>query len=140
MLGADTEGLRRILVELIGYGLASTVALAADITVLTTLVNVAGWHYLLASIAAFAAGSLVSYAISARFVFRDHVVANKALELGYFVALGLVGLLVNSVTLFIAVGTAGMGLVTAKMIAAVCTFGANFTLRRSLLFSRAGGR
>lgn len=118
-----------------GYALASAVALAADTSVLALLVRQAGWHYLPASAVAFTTGALVAYLLSVRFVFRARVVRNRTLELGYFVSLGLAGLLVNSATLFVAVGAAGLGLISAKMIAAACTFATNFTLRRSLLFS-----
>ncbi len=36
---------------------------------------------------------------------------------------------------FVAVSAAGLGLMTGKLVAAVCTFATNFTLRRQLLFS-----
>jgi putative flippase GtrA len=123
--------------ELVGYGLASVAALAADAGILRALVTVAGWHYLPASAVSFIAGAAVAYLLSIRFVFRFRQVSNGALEFGYFVALGLVGLLVNAAVLAIAISSAGLGLITAKLIAAICTFATNFMLRRKLLFSPA---
>ena len=132
---------RTLLLQVFGYGLVSAIALAVDVAVLQGLVRMAGWHYLVASALAFGAGATVAYALSVRFVFESHRVANRSLEFGYFVALGLAGLLVNAGALFVAVSAAGLSLVTAKLLAAACTFATNFTLRRQLLFSpsRASG-
>ncbi len=127
--------MRTLLLQVFGYALVSAVALAVDVSVLQGLVSVAGWHYLLASGLAFTAGAAVAYLLSVRFVFESHRVGNRSLEFGYFVALGLAGLLVNAGALFVGVSAAGLSLVTAKLFAAVCTFATNFTLRRQLLFS-----
>jgi putative flippase GtrA len=43
---------------------------------------------------------------------------------------------VNSATLFLAVRGASLGLASAKLLAAACTFATNFTLRRQFLFSQ----
>jgi len=115
--------------------LASAVALVADTSVLYALVNLAGWHYLPASLLAFTAGAAVAYLLSVRFVFRFRQLRNPSLEFVSFVTLGLVGLLVNAAALFVAISAVGLGLITAKLFATGCTFAANFTLRRQLLFS-----
>jgi putative flippase GtrA len=125
----------RLLTEVGGYGLVSLVALAVDTSVLYACVNMAGWHYLPASVLAFAAGATVAYLLSVRFVFRFRQLRNSSLEFASFLALGLVGLLVNAAALFTAISAVGLGLITAKMFAAGCTFAANFTLRRQFLFS-----
>jgi putative flippase GtrA len=126
---------RRLWFEVWRYGLASAIALAVDTSLLRGLVKWLGWHYLPASAVGFTAGATVAYALSVRFVFRGGKLHNRYLELATFVALGLAGLVVNSVVLFLAIGRAGMGLITAKLLAAGCTFATNFTLRRQLLFS-----
>jgi putative flippase GtrA len=125
------------LIELIGYGFASLAALSVDTWILRALVKVVGWHYLPASIASFISGAAVAYLLSTWFVFRSHRVTNHALEFGYFLALGVVGLGVNTLVLWISIGGAGLGLITSKLLAAVCTFITNFVLRRWLLFSRS---
>jgi putative flippase GtrA len=130
-----TNSFRMLVFQAASYGLVSAVALAVDVSVLQGLVKAAGWHYLLASAVAFGAGATVAYLLSVRFVFKSHQIDNRPLEFGYFVALGLAGLLVNAGALFVAISAAGVGLVTAKLLAAVCTFATNFTLRRQLLFA-----
>jgi putative flippase GtrA len=130
--------MRKLLVELFGYGLASAAALAIDISILQALVYLAGWHYLPASAVAFICGSAVAYLLSVRFVFRFRQVENGALEFGYFVGLGAAGLAVNAAALFVSISAAGLNLFTAKLVAAACTFGTNFALRRQLLFAPTG--
>jgi putative flippase GtrA len=126
--------MRKLFTEVLGYGLVSLVALAVDASVLYVFVNVVGWHYLLASVLAFSAGATVAYLLSVRFVFRFRHLRNPSLEFASFVALGLAGLLVNAAALFVAISAAGLGLITAKVLAAGCTFATNFTLRRQFLF------
>jgi putative flippase GtrA len=129
------EPVRRFFLEVLGYGLVSAVALGADIALLRLMVEGAGMNFLPANALAFAVGALIAYFLSVRFVFRFHHLRNRGWEFASFVALGLVGLLVNSVALFLAISMAGLGLVTAKLLAAACTFATNFTLRRQLLFA-----
>jgi putative flippase GtrA len=126
--------MRNLLGEVFRYGLVSAVALGVDTSVLYVFVNVVGWHYLAASVPAFSAGATVAYLLSVRFVFRFRHLRDARLEFTSFVALGLAGLLVNAAALFVATNAAGVGLITAKVLAAGCTFATNFTLRRECLF------
>ena len=128
---------RKLLLQVFGYGVVSAIALAVDMSLLRSLVSWAGWHYLPASAVAFTAGAVVAYLLSVRFVFPTRKLHNPYLEFISFLALGLAGLLVNATALFIAISGAGLGLLTAKLFAAGCTFATNFTLRRQLLFSPA---
>jgi putative flippase GtrA len=121
--------------ELLGYGLVSCVALGVDMCVLHGLVDGFGWHYLPAGAVAFLAGAALSYLLSVRFVFSTRKLHNPYLECIAFIT--LVGLAVNAGAMFIAIGTVGLGLTAGKLFAAGCTFAANFTLRRRLLFTTA---
>lgn len=121
--------------ELTGYGLASAMALIADTLILRCLVVNAGWNYLPASIASFICGAAVAYLLSIRFVFKHRRTVNHATEFSYFLVLGVVGLLVNTIVLWLTVGLANRNLITSKLFAAICTFSTNFVLRRWLLFS-----
>jgi putative flippase GtrA len=126
---------RAVVVEVLGYGLVSAIALAIDAAILRTLVVIWGWHYLPASVVAFISGAAVAYVLSVRFVFRSRQVNNRVLEFGYFLLLGVVGLLVNAAALSLAITGIGLGLLKAKACAAACTFTTNFILRRALLFT-----
>jgi putative flippase GtrA len=127
--------LRRLAVEAFGYGLVSVVAFAVDTAALYTLVHQGRWHYLPASVLGFMCGATVAYLLSVRFVFGFHQLRSRPQEFASFVGLGLVGLVMNAAVLSAAISGVGLGLVTAKVIAAGCTFATNFTLRRQLLFA-----
>ena len=88
--------------EVVAYGLATLVAFSLDIGLLTLLVSRLGIHYAVAAALSFVAGGVLLYALCVRFVFRMRRVANRTLELSYFVALGIAGLVVQTVV--IAVG------------------------------------
>ena len=126
--------------ELLGYGLASGVALLADMGLLTGLVKLAHWPYLAAASLAFIAGAAVAYVLSVRFVFHHRHSVRRTVEFSSFVGLGLAGLVVNAGVMFVAVSAAGIALVPAKLLAAGATFTTNFTLRRQLLFAPARKR
>lgn len=122
--------------EFFKYALASGAALLVDVSLLAGLVSGAGWPYLPASAISFVAGGLALYLLSITVVFRFRRVPNPALELPLFVVLGLAGLAVNCLIMFVAVGTLHVGYLAAKGGAAVCTFSVNFLLRRNAMFTR----
>jgi putative flippase GtrA len=124
--------------ELFGYGLASGLALLADMGTLAALVTQAHWPYLAAASLSFIAGAAVAYLLSVRFVFRHRHIERRTVEFSSFVGLGLVGLVVNAAVLLVAVSGAGIALIPAKVLAAGATFTTNFALRRQMLFAPPG--
>ncbi len=131
------HSLPRLVREVCTYGTASVAALGADIGLLALLVSVAHVHYLPAATLSFIAGGVVLYVLSVKVVFRHRRVANHALELSYFLVLGVVGLFVNASVVWLAVEWGQLHYMVGKMIAACCTFGVNFILRRQFLFTPA---
>ncbi|HEY1900564.1 MAG TPA: GtrA family protein [Steroidobacteraceae bacterium] len=127
----------KLCVEATKYAAASAVALGADYAVLVALTRFAGWHYLWANSVSFLTGAVIAYVLSVRFVFSAHRLHSRQLEITSFVLIGLVGLAVSELVLFVTVGRLGIDLLVAKALAAGCSFIANFALRRQLLF-RAG--
>lgn len=121
--------------ELLGYGAASAIALGVDGSIFALLVGPGRWHYLPASVLAFLGGGLVAYALSVKFVFQQHRLRRRSLEIIFFLALGTVGIGVNTLVLSLAIEVAGIGLLAAKLCAAGCTFATNFAMRRNLLFA-----
>src|SRR5689334_9766314 len=99
------------------YGAFSAGALAVDVGTLQLLNAVLGLHYLVASIISFVAGGVALYAMSVRFVFKARRVDNRTLELSFFLALGLIGLVINSVVLYVAVGAWHLPVLGGKLMA-----------------------
>lgn len=122
--------------EFIKYTGASACALAVDVAVLWMLARATGVHYLVAATAAFACGAAVAYWLCIKFVFSFRRIDKTAPEFGMFCAIGIFGLLVNTIVLGTAVGLFGIHLLVAKAGSAAITFLSNFAFRKLLLFSR----
>lgn len=118
-----------------GYSLASAAALATDVAILVALVEWLHWHYLVAATVSFVAGAALAYFLVTRFVFKYRRVRDRRLEFAIFVAVGLVGLVVNGATIYALVEYVAAPYLAAKAAAASLTFFTNFIARRSLLFT-----
>ena len=114
--GQATAGFPRVLVDLTGYGLVSVVALACDAI-------------------AFTVGMAVAYALSIRFVFPSRRALTREAEAGGFFAVGMLGLVLTQVLLFLLVSKLGMPVALAKAPTAVVVFLFNFVCRRGLVFA-----
>jgi putative flippase GtrA len=125
--------MKQLLREFSGYGLASAVALSIDMGLLLALVH-GGAHYIAASAASFTAGVVVAYWLSITLAFRSHRMQDRRLEFLGFVAIGVIGLIINTSVIYTAVQFLGLHYMLAKGAAAVFTFAFNFIVRRQLLF------
>jgi putative flippase GtrA len=121
--------------EIVRYGFISVVAFAVDVALLALLTGKLGVHYLAAATASFIAGGVVAYFLSIRYVFRHRRLQERTYEGVAFVALGVAGLVVNTIVMALVVGGAGAHVLVGKMAAACATFGVNFLLRKLVLFT-----
>jgi putative flippase GtrA len=123
--------------QFLKYGLASALALAVDWALMVGLTEFAGLPYLASATVGFAAGMVVAYTLSVRFVFSERRLRSPAAELMIFALVGLAALALNHVLLLVLVERFGMHYAAAKAPVAVACFLLNFTLRKALLFSSA---
>lgn len=121
--------------EFLSYGLVSVAALALDTGLLRALVRQCRWNYLLASVLSFLAGAVFAYFLSIRFVFRFRAVENRTLEFFIFIAFGIMGSVINALSMAVAISGLGLSLMPAKALAAICTFTSSFFLRQRILFA-----
>lgn len=124
----------KLISEIIRYAGVSAVAFLADFSVLLLLASVL--HYLVAATCGFILGGLVAYLLSVRYVFDQRRLADRRAELGLFIVLGLAGLILNLITISLAVESWSLPLALGKVLASGVTFASNFTLRKWLLFSQ----
>jgi putative flippase GtrA len=124
---------KQLLREFSGYGVASVAALSVDMGLLWSFVHV-GINYILASVASFTAGAAVAYWLSITLAFRRHRLRDRRVELLGFVAIGMMGLIINTSVIYTAVQVLGLHYMLAKSAAAGFTFAFNFIVRRQLLF------
>jgi len=124
---------KQLLREFSGYGVASAAALSVDMGLLWAFVHV-GIDYILASVASFTAGAVVAYWLSITLAFRHHRLRDRRVELLGFIAIGVMGLIINTSVIYTAVKFLGLHYMLAKSAAAGFTFAFNFIVRRQLLF------
>ena len=93
-------------------------------------------HYLIGATLGFVIGSIVCYVLSLRWVFDEHRYGSRALEIGIFVAIGLVGLGLNNSIMWGLVEFAHVNYAASKIVAAGFVLLCNFAARRTILFSR----
>lgn len=127
------SGMRVTATELLRYLAVSGVALAVDTATLLLAANFV--HYLWAATLGFLLGAVTSYLLSVRWVFRHRrLAAFPKTEFAAFAAVGVAGLGLNNLAIYVAVEHAGLGLLAAKALAAMLTFSFNFGLRKWGLF------
>lgn len=127
------RGLHATAAELLRYLAVSGVALVVDTAGLLLAARFV--HYLWAATLGFLLGAATSYLLSVHWVFRHRrLAAFPKTEFAAFAAVGGVGLALNNLAIYVAVGQVGLSLLAAKAAAALLTFSFNFGLRKWGLF------
>jgi len=94
-------------------------------------------NYLVSAAIGFAAGVVLTYILSTRFVFRERRLKNRRAEAAVFFLIGIAGLALNEMLMKTLVEYAGLGYALAKIPATGIGFVFNFGTRRFFLFTKA---
>ena len=122
--------------DLIRYFAASLLALAADTAVLSGCLRILHLSLAWSASIGFVAGAVVAYLLSIRWVFRERAFAKSpAVEFLTFVAIGVAGLGLTQLVLWLGVTRLGLMPELVKLSAAGVTFTFNYIARKSLLFA-----
>jgi putative flippase GtrA len=136
----DAEPLRpkwRIVGEFARYFACSAVALGTDFALFGLGLRL-GFGYPVAAAAGFIVGLWLAYRLSIRFVFRARAVADERVEFVVFAGIGLLGLLLTELLLWLLVAQTGLSPMPAKLASAGAVFCFNFLARKYVLFTRHG--
>ena len=125
---------RRLTLEFLRYFAASAAGLGLDFSLYVGLTELAGWHYLLSGAIGFCAGAMAVYALSSGWGFRERRVRDSRWELFVFVSIGVLGLLLTELVLYVFTDFFGVDYRLSKIFAAGAVFLINFGLRRHILF------
>src|SRR4051794_29705063 len=117
----------------------SVLALGLDTGLLLVLTYKLHQHYLVAGSVAFVAGLVLNYVLSTKWVFRSRRGFALHIEFAVFAGVGLVGLGLTELFLYIFTDVLSIVLTVAKLLTAGIVFFWNFGVRKALLFSRHGG-
>lgn len=114
------------------YLFAAGFGYIVDFGTLYVLHDFFGIHYLVAAASGFILGLIVVYILSNLFVFGDSKIKSKSLEIGLFAFVGIVGLGILSLLMYLLTDIAGINYLIAKILATVVVYMWNFFARRSL--------
>jgi len=120
--------------EFIRYTLASVAALCVDISILWLLTSIIGISYLLAGAIAFLLGLTLIYVLSISWVFEHRTVTKPWAEFSAFALIGLIGLGINELVLWLFTGVFGFYYLLSKLASVVFVFSWNFGARKWILF------
>lgn len=122
--------------DLSRYFTASLLALAADLGTLSLCLRLLHLSLVWSASLGFAIGALVAYQLSIRWVFRQRAFADAPLlEFLAFVGIGVAGLCITQLLLWLGVVKMELLPELVKLAAAVATFAFNYLVRKTLLFA-----
>lgn len=136
LLSIDLKKRFQSLKEIVGYGLASVAALGIDFSIYAMFLHVGIGPFASAG-AGFLGGAATAYLISVGWVFKSRNKVNKLAELSLFIAIGIGGLALTELLLWLFIRCFSISPMYAKGLCAVLVFWFNFFTRRALLFSQA---
>ena len=116
------------------YGLSSLLALITDVGCMTLLVEFFQVQYLTASAIGFSLGCVVNYVVSKLYVFEDLSGNSPTVTISLFVLVGLVGLLLNQLIMWVAVEYFAAHYLLAKGFSTALVFWFNFLFRGYFVF------
>lgn len=123
--------------ELIMYFLVSLVGLLIDLGIFSLAARIAGLSWELAAVFGFAAGAITVWWLSINFVFKNRALRQAPIvEFFGFLAIGMVGLGVTEVVLWLGIELLHIQPEFSKIGAAGITFIFNFAFRKWLLFRK----
>jgi putative flippase GtrA len=124
-----------LFLQLFRYTLVGGLAFVVDFGSLYVLKSSCGFHYLAAGALAFVLGLTVNYFISIQWVFNSRAVGNRLMEFVIFAGIGLVGLVLNELLLWVFTGLLAIYYLKSKLITAFIVYFWNFFARKLILFN-----
>lgn len=122
------------IVQLFRYGFVGGAAFIVDYGALYILTEYAGFHYLLSATIAFILGLLTNYLLSISWVFNNGKMSNRLLEFLVFALIGVIGLGLNTIIMYISTDLLGVHYMISKIISTILVFFWNFFARKFILF------
>lgn len=126
--------MRNLMAEFGRYFLASGVGLLVDFGLLFLLTEYAHFHYLVSATISFLVGLATVYYLSIRWVFTARRLPSAKAELLVFAFVGIVGLGLNNLGLWLLTELAGIYYLGSKVVVTGGVFLWNFSARKLLLF------
>lgn len=95
--------MKKLFEQIFKFAIVGGISFVVDFLVYTIMCNVLNIHYIIAGVSGFTVSVVVNYILSMRFVFVSKEDMRKDKEFIIFVVLSLIGMLLNSVILYICI-------------------------------------
>jgi len=124
------------IVQFFRYIMVGGVSFVVDYGLLYLLTEYAEIHYILSATLSFIAGLIVNYKISTNWIFRHSKLSSKTVEFTIYGIIGVVGLLLNNLLLFMFTDIFHVHYMVSKLIVAAIVMIWNFVGRKYILFNK----
>ena len=125
--------------QFIRYLVTGGLAFVVDFGLFALCLYVFDWHYLLANLVGLVAGLVLNYTMSIVWVFtacKRTLEKQKAAEFALFALVGVAGVGINQLLMYLMVDGIHLNEMMSKMVAAVLVLMWNFGARKLLLFKK----
>ena len=125
--------------QFLRYLVTGGFAFVADFGLFALCLYGFGWHYLLANLVGLVAGLVLNYLMSVLWVFtacKRILKTQKGIEFVLFALVGIAGVGINQVLMYLMVDGLGLNEMLSKMVAAVLVLMWNFGARKLILFKK----
>lgn len=116
------------------YLLAGGLSFTVDFLLLKICTDYLGIYYLLSAVIAYSAGLFVSYTLSIKWIFDRRKFKNPWAEILTFTLIGVVGLGLTSLFMWLFTGICGIYYLVSKVLTTALVTGWNFTAKKVILF------
>lgn len=121
--------------QFIKYFFASGIALVVDMGSLFVFTEFFKLYYLISATISFMLGIAVTYICSKLYIFTKTKIENKATEFSIFLIIGIIGLGINNLFLWIFTEYVGLYYMFSKCFVIIITYLWNYFARKKFIFS-----
>jgi len=118
------------------YLIVGGIAFLFDFLTLFFFTEIIILHYLISNILGFIVGLVINYSLSISWVFNKRTLGSKSAEFTVFAIIGIIGLALNELFLWIFTDAFGVYYLISKLIATLLVLIWNFVSRRFILFTK----
>jgi putative flippase GtrA len=133
------ERCRKISKQFTKYFGVALIGYVIDFGTLIALTEILHVHYLIAATSGFILGLIVVYILSGKYVFGASKIKSRLIEFLLFAVIGLVGLGLLNLLMWVMTGLFGIYYIVSKIFATIVVYIWNFLARRSLYEDRRVG-
>lgn len=125
-----------VVIQLFRYFIVSGLSLVIDFCTLYVFTDLMRIQYLVSGILSYSLGLVINYFISVNWVFNSRNYEDRRKEFLIFAGIGILGLGVNILVLWVCTGLLGLYYLASRVISAAIGYAWKYVARRAILFRK----